>query len=106
MKVKIGLIPSPDMPHKLINKKYSELPNDFKNHVDSEVEWQFDMHIASRIGTAEHMDKALDFAANIKKQKNWDYTICITDLHNFSKNKSVLCDFNFDYKTSLLTLQV
>ena len=60
MKVTIGLIPSPDMPHKLINKIYSELPKDFKNHVDSEVEWQFDMHIASMIGTAEHMDKALD----------------------------------------------
>lgn len=104
MKVTIGLIPSPDMPHKLINKIYSELPNDFKNHVDSEVEWQFDMHIASMIGTAEHMDKALDIAANIKKQKNWDYTICITDLPNFSKNKSALCDVDFDNKTALLSL--
>ncbi|AYX90697.1 MULTISPECIES: hypothetical protein [Staphylococcus] len=104
MNLSIGLIPSPDMPHKLINKIYSELPKDFTKHVDNGVEWQFEIHVASMIGTAEHMDKVLDIASNMKQQKNWDYTICITDLPNFSKNKSALCDIDFDTKTALLSL--
>ena len=57
------------MPHKLINKIYSELPKDFTKHVDNGVEWQFEIHVASMIGTAEHMDKVLDIASNMKQQK-------------------------------------
>lgn len=102
--IAIGLIPSPDMPHKLINKISDYLADDIHNHVDDKTNWDFETHVASMVGTAEHMDKALDIASNIKKQKNWDYTICITDLPSLSNNKTVICDINLDDKTSLISV--
>ncbi len=67
--ITVGLIPSPDMPHKIINKIYDELPRALQEQTNYE-DWRFDKHVASVVGTAEHMDKAMDIAANMKKQKN------------------------------------
>ncbi|MEO2248909.1 hypothetical protein ABGB00_03865 [Staphylococcus saprophyticus] len=30
--ITVGLIPSPDMPHKIINKIYTDLPNEIRHH--------------------------------------------------------------------------
>ncbi|ANK39052.1 hypothetical protein AOB58_2250 [Staphylococcus sp. AntiMn-1] len=67
--IAIGLIPSPDMPHKLINKISDYLADDIHNHVDDKTNWDFETHVASMVGTAEHMDKALDIASNIKNKR-------------------------------------
>ncbi len=103
--ITVGLIPSPDMPHKMINKIYDELPRAIQEQTNYE-DWRFDKHVASIVGTAEHMDKAMDIAANMKKQKQWDYAVCITDLPNFSNHKTVVCDINYDNNIALISLPV
>lgn len=103
--ITVGLIPSPDMPHKMVNKIYDELPRAIQEQTNDEG-WRFDKHVASIVGTAEHMDKAMDIATNMKKQKEWDYAICITDLPNFSNRKTVICDINYDNNIALISLPV
>lgn len=56
------------------------------------------------VGTAEHMDKTMDIISNMKKQKEWDIAICITDLPSISDNKVVLSDIHTEKKTALLSL--
>lgn len=102
--ITVGLIPSPDMPHKMINKIYDDLPKEIRHQTGKNDEWHFEKHIASIVGTAEHMDKAMDIATNMKKQKEWDYAICITDLPNLSNNKTVVCDIDIANQIALISL--
>ncbi|MCU5745325.1 hypothetical protein N9R04_01140 [Staphylococcus sp. SQ8-PEA] len=100
----VGIIPSPDMPSKMVKKVQQQLPAEFSRIIDDEIEWHIDTHIASMVGTAEHMDKTIDIAANMKTQKEWDLAICITDLPSISDNKVVLSDINSDKRVALLSL--
>ncbi|MGO2833073.1 MAG: hypothetical protein ACTIBX_03070 [Staphylococcus saprophyticus] len=102
--ITVGLIPSPDMPHKIINKIYTDLPNEIRHHTGGNDEWHIEKHIVSIVGTAEHMDKAMDITTNMKKQKAWDYAICITDLPNLSNNKTVVCDIDLTNNIALISL--
>ena len=45
--ITVGLIPSPDMPHKIINKIYTDLPNEIRHHTGGNDEWHIEKHIAS-----------------------------------------------------------
>ncbi|HLR19372.1 MAG TPA: hypothetical protein VK115_05570 [Staphylococcus sp.] len=64
-KVTIGLVPSPDTPHKLINKIYDDLSSDIQNHVDDKTNWEFETHVASMVGIVELMDKSIDITSKI-----------------------------------------
>ncbi|MCY1564621.1 hypothetical protein NW133_05630 [Staphylococcus pettenkoferi] len=100
----IGLIPSPDMPNKITDKIKDTLAEDFSKVIDDQIDWDIETHVASMVGTAEHMDKTMDIISNMKKQKEWDIAICITDLPSISDNKVVLSDIHTEKKTALLSL--
>ncbi|MCE5038784.1 hypothetical protein [Staphylococcus auricularis] len=102
--ITIGLIPSPDMPQKMVSKIIDHLGSEMAHHVDDKVNWQFSQYVASIIGTAEHVDKAIDIAIDIRKSEHWDFAICITDLPSISSTKTVICDINKASQTAMLSL--
>ena len=63
----IGLIPSPDMPNKITDKIKDTLAEDFSKVIDDQIDWDIETHVASMVGTAEHMDKTMDIISNMKK---------------------------------------
>ena len=46
----------------------------------------------------------MDITTNMKKQKAWDYAICITDLPTLSNNKTVVCDIDLTNNIALISL--
>lgn len=64
--ITVGLIPSPDMPNKLIDKVINQLEETFKSNIDSNVDWHFEQEVAPMIGTSEHMDETLDLIKDKK----------------------------------------
>lgn len=102
--ITVGLIPSPDMPNKLIDKVINQLEETFKSNIDSNVDWHFEQEVTPMIGTSEHMDETLDLIKDKKNQNNWDYVICVTDLPSISGKKAVVCDINTDTHSAFLSL--
>lgn len=102
--MKIGLIPSPDLPEKIVRDITDDLQNDLEKHVDQHIEWEFEIVVDSFIGAAEYVNECVDKAVTMKKERNWDYAICVTDLPSFSKRKVVIADVSSNRGAALVSL--
>ena len=75
----IGLIIVPDVPKNIIKKSLKKFKHDTKIHFPN-VQFIFEIKEDMNGGTAEEVNKNIDYAYSWKKEKNWDYSIAITDL--------------------------
>lgn len=101
--IKIGLIVAPQTAEKLVKQCLVSFSNYFENNT-SEVNFEFEIEPNIVIGSAEHVDRCIDYAYKRKRVKEWNYSICITDLPSLSNNKTVLSDINIQKKTAMVSL--
>ncbi|MBM2659768.1 hypothetical protein [Staphylococcus pseudoxylosus] len=101
--IKVGLIVAPHTAEKLTKQCLELLSNYFKK-MFSEVNFEFEIEQNVVIGSAEHVDRCIGYAYKKKQKKEWDYSICITDLPSFSNNKTVLSDINLQKQTAMISL--
>ena len=102
--IKIGLVPSPDLPEKIVSQIIGQLKNSVEKHVDQHVDWQIEMEVDPFTGAAEYVNECVDKAVRLKKARNWHYAICITDLPSFSQHKAVIADVSSQRGAALLSL--
>lgn len=101
---KIGLIPSPDLPAKIVSKIMTHLKKDLYTHVDATIDWQFDIKVDPLIGAAENVNEYVEKAEGMLEKNGWDYAICITDLPSFSEHKVVVANVSTKRGAALISL--
>lgn len=93
-KIKLGLIPSPDLPAELTSKFIKELPDFLAATIDDTVEWEPQIVVDPLVGSAEYMNQLMEKAVELKNKNSWDYVICLTDLPHFMEEYIVVADVN------------
>ncbi|MFD2627247.1 hypothetical protein [Oceanobacillus kapialis] len=88
--IRVGLISAPNFPAEIAEKLCDELPDIFVKYIDKETSWKVESTVDTLVGVAEETKEVLDNASNIKKDHNWDFVICLTDLPIFMKKKIVV----------------
>lgn len=101
-KIKIGLIVAPHKAEKITKQCLEVLPK--LKEINPKVNFEFEIETNIVIGSAEYVDKCIDYAYKEKEKKEWDYSICITDLPSFSNNKTILSDINLQKQTAMISL--
>lgn len=102
--IKLGLIPSPDLPAKLTSNFVDELPEFLSSHVDDSVSWKPEVVIDPLVGSAEYMNQLMNKAVKLKNKNNWDYVICLTDLPHFMEKHVVIADVNRSNSVALVSV--
>lgn len=102
--LRLGLIPSPDLPAELTGKIVNQLPDLLKKHVDQSVSWEPEMIIDPLVGLAEYMNELMDKATQLKNINNWDFVICLTDLPQFMDKHIVISDISTNNKVALISI--
>ncbi|WP_100010199.1 hypothetical protein [Lentibacillus sediminis] len=92
--IKIGLIAAPELPTSYARGFAGELPKLFAEEIDENVSWNVDMRVDPITGSAESTDDILEEAADLRKQHDWDYAICLTDLPIFLEKHIVVSDIS------------
>ncbi|PTF04940.1 5,10-methylene-tetrahydrofolate dehydrogenase [Staphylococcus devriesei] len=100
----IGLIPSPGVAHKLVDKAVPKIQQLLHQRIDDSQQWNFESKVDLLIGSAEDVYESIDKAAEMKERYEWDFVICITDLPSVSGNKVVISDYNSESQVSMLSL--
>lgn len=103
-KIKLGLIPSPDLPAELTNKFIDHLPTFLHDTVDDTVLWEPQIVVDPLVGSAEYMNQLMNKAIHLKKMNDWDYVICLTDLPHFMDKYVVVADINKLQKVALISI--
>ena len=103
-KIKLGLIPSPDLPAELTNKFIDDLPTFLHDAVDDTVLWEPEIVVAPLVGSAEYMNQLMNKAIHLKKMNDWDYVICLTDLPHFMDKYVVVADINKLQQVALISI--
>ncbi|MCD8787431.1 5,10-methylene-tetrahydrofolate dehydrogenase [Staphylococcus gallinarum] len=99
----IGLIIVPDVPKNIIKKSLKKFKHDTKIHFPN-VQFIFEIKEDMNGGTAEEVNKNIDYAYSWKKEKNWDYSIAITDLPIYKNKKMIISNVNALEKSAMISL--
>lgn len=100
----IGLVPSPGVARKHVDRAIPKIQALLQQHIDSNTEWHFETKVDLLIGSAEDVHESIDKAIELKKQYEWDFVVCITDLPSISGNKVVISDFDNEQQVAMLSM--
>lgn len=102
--IKIGLIPSPDLPADITGKITDPLKQGLQKKIDHHVCWKIEHVVDPLVGSAEFIHEMADKAIKLKQNNNWDYVICLTDLPQFLDDNVVLADINKDQNIAFISI--
>lgn len=91
-KITIGLIPSPDVSQKLVDKIIDKLKINIAKKLDKNIDWQFEVKVNTFVGAAEYVNETIQKVIEMKERNNWDYAVSINDLPSISEGKVVISD--------------
>ncbi|MYL34737.1 hypothetical protein GLW08_02875 [Pontibacillus yanchengensis] len=91
-KVRIGIVSAPELPTDIARKIIDKLPSLLNKHIVGDITYSVDLEADPLVGAAENIDDTLDEAVQRKKDQQWDFVICITDLPIFSGKDVVAAD--------------
>src|SRR5699024_9952516 len=77
--------------------------NHFLENIDDKINWKVEQLIDPLTGAAESAQDILYNAAYIKRKKEWEYAICLTDLPIFYNKDVVAGDISFNYKVAQIS---
>lgn len=104
MKKKVGLIPSPDLPAKIINQIADQLKISFEKQISSQIDWDIEVKVGIFVGAAEYVNETMKKVIELKETYGWDYAISITDLPSFSEGKAVIADVSTTNHVGIISL--
>ncbi|WP_042220438.1 hypothetical protein [Oceanobacillus manasiensis] len=103
-KIRVGLVSAPNLPAYIAEDLCEELPDYFSEEIDKETSWEVETTVDTLVGVAEETKEVLDKANNIKKEQNWEYVICLTDLPIFFKKKVVVGNASLEQKIGQVSI--
>src|SRR5690625_5481761 len=89
-KITIGLIPSPDVSQKLVDKIIDKLKINIAKKLDKNIDWQFEVKVNTFVGAAEYVNETIQKVIEMKERNNWDYAVSINDLPSIDRKSTRL----------------
>src|SRR5699024_2749936 len=82
-----------------------KLPKGVIKYISDQIDWEMEMEVDAMTGAAETVEVIFKEAALYKQDKQWDYVICLTDLHISDYRDIVAADIKEDKGVILLSIQ-
>ncbi|MGN5883655.1 hypothetical protein [Staphylococcus simulans] len=102
--IKVGIIAAPGFPMQLSEKLSADLPSTLNRALEQDITWNFQCVENPLIGSAEDVNKSLDFAKSIQDEHQWDYAIVVTDLPIVEGKKVVVGNLDEPMGTGLVSI--
>lgn len=102
--IRIGIISAPELPSAIVQDIIDDLPRAFSQWLDDNVSWEVDSLVDPLTGAAENVNEILNKAIELKKEHDWTYAICLTDLPIFHKKSIVAADINMQSGIAQISL--
>jgi len=102
--IKIGIIAAPEFPTNIANSLKEKLTNLFSKEINSEVFWEIEVVTDALTSVAEDGGELLDEMSHIRKNKDWDYVLSLSDIPIYFKDKAILARVNHDEKNAVLSI--
>src|SRR5699024_2063379 len=102
--IKVGIIAAPGRAADITEKLIDHFENHFLENIDDKINWKVEQLIDPLTGAAESAQDILYNAAYIKRKKEWEYAICLTDLPIFYNKDVVAGDISFNYKVAQISI--
>ncbi|WP_040239200.1 hypothetical protein [Chromohalobacter japonicus] len=76
----VGLVPAPEMSAEMAEQVIDQLPGLLANYVDDRLSWEVQLVVDPLIGAAGASTDIIGSILEYKRDRQWDYAVCITDL--------------------------
>lgn len=104
--IKVGLIAAPERAANISDQLVDQLADLFHKHINRQVNWVVDQVTDPLAEAAEAAQNILYNAAEVKKNHEWDYAICLTDLPLFHDKDSVVANLSFDCNVAQISIPI
>lgn len=104
--VAIGIIAAPNLPADIAEDLEQEVTDLLSDAIDEKVDWKIESLIDPLIGFAENTNQILDKVVAIKKENDWNYAVCLTDLPLFSRKHLVVADASVENSVAQISIPV
>ena len=102
--VALGLIPAPEMPHRLAQELSTELPELLSRRVDERVCWEVSVICDPLTGSDPDAARVIDAGRERMVEEGWNLAVCLTDLPIRIDGRSVVATVSTAYNVAVLSL--
>lgn len=102
--IKVGVLAAPGLAADKTEQIYKELANLLHHHIDDRQQWLVFSEIDPLIGARDNTTRIMAKAEEHKKNKNWDYAICITDLPMLREHQFTAAEASNQHGIAVLSL--
>lgn len=103
-RIKVGIIAAPERAADISENIIGHLTEQFSKQIDNKINWEVEQLVDPLTGAAEAAQDILYNASYIKRNKEWDYAICLTDVPIFHHKDIVAADISFNYKVAQISI--
>lgn len=104
--IKVGIIAAPERAENISDQLIDQLADLFHEHINRQVNWVVDQVTDPLAEAAEAAQNILYNAADVKKDHEWDYAICLTDLPLFHDKDSVVANLSFGCNVAQISIPI
>ena len=102
--VALGLLPAPEMPHRIAEELSTELPALLSRHVDDRVSWEVSVICDPLTGSDTDAARVIDAGRERMLEEGWDLAICLTDLPVRIDGRPIVATASSTYNVAVLSL--
>lgn len=100
----VGLVPAPEMSAEMAEQVIDQLPELLVNYVDDRLSWEVQLIVDPLIGAAEASTDIIGSILEYKRDRQWDYAICITDLPIYMHGRFVIAETSTVHGVAMVSL--
>ena len=102
--VALGLIPAPEMPHRLAQELSTKLPELLSRRVDERVSWEVSVICDPLTGSDPDAVRVIDAGRERMEEEGWNLAICLTDLPIRTDGRPVVATVSTACNVAVLSL--
>lgn len=100
----LGLIPAPEQPTAIADSLVEQLPELLSDYVDDRYDWDVQAVTDPLTGAMEDSGSIIDKTEEYKRQREWDYVICITDLPIYKEQRYMVAEASMARRSAIISL--
>lgn len=100
----VGLVPAPEMSAEMAEQVIDQLPELLANYVDDRLSWEVQLIVDPLIGAAEASTDIIESILEYKRDRQWDYAVCITDLPIYMHGRFVIAETSTVHGVAMVSL--
>lgn len=102
----VGMVVAPGASYNIVNSIKDNLPNVLSEQISNEYAWEIDIVTDPLTGAAESVTEMYRATEAYFEEREWHYTICITDLPIYHGEKIIAVDINNTTDVGLISTPV